>query len=55
MNKGIIAIGTIGAVGIAVIIFLAYMVFNQQQQIDDLINSVEGNQLQAQEEKERLI
>ena len=51
MNKGFIAVGT---VAIAVIIFLGYMVFNQQQQIDVLIDSVEKNQLQAEIDKQEL-
>ena len=38
------------SIGIAVIIFLGFMVFNQQQQIDDLINSVEETQLQSENE-----
>ena len=51
MNKVSVVIGI---VAIAVILFLGYMVFNQQQQIDDLSNAVEENQLQAEIDKEEL-
>ncbi len=51
MNKVSVVIGI---VAIAVIIFLGYMVFNQQQQINDLSNSIDETKLQSEEELGKL-
>ena len=52
MSKAIIPV-IVGIIVVVVLIFLSYMVFNQQKQIDDLINAVEENKSQNQKDLEQ--